>query len=233
MLSTDETGPLTLVTWDDVCEGSLQKGRSPGGTSALIADRAQFSDREGLADSLAGLSRVESVSPKPSGTVFRCVDDLRKQQTYTELQLTVSAEQLAALTHLGDLVFKDPLLITREGVIIDGYARKEYAEKLGVSTLACVELDLGEEEALRMILVKHRRSPGWNDYNRIRMAARLKDVIRLRARSNQQAGGHFKGLSKLTEAKVRKEIAAAAGVSEGNVTKVEQVRDSDPEVLAH
>jgi hypothetical protein len=116
-------------------------------------------------------------------------------------------------------------------VIIDGYARKEYADRLGISTLACVEFDIGEEEALRMILGKHRRSAGWNDYNRIRMAARLRDVARIQARSNQRTGGHFKGLSKLTEANVRKELAAAAGVSEGNVTKVDQLRSSDPEVL--
>jgi hypothetical protein len=35
----------------------------------------------------------------------------------------------------------------------------------------------------------------------------------------------------LTEVNVRKEIARAAGVSEGNVTKVDQLRDSPSEVL--
>jgi hypothetical protein len=59
----------------------------------------------------------------------------------------------------------------------------------------------------------------------------LTDVVRARARANQQAGGHFKGLSKLTEANVRKAIAHAAGVSEGNVTKVDQLRNSDSELL--
>jgi hypothetical protein len=95
----------------------------------------------------------------------------------------------------------------------------------------CVELDVGEEEALRVILNKHRRSAGWNDYNRIRMASRLKEVVRRRARANQQAGGHLKGSSKLTEANVRKEIARAAGVCEGNVTKVDQLCNADPGVL--
>jgi hypothetical protein len=94
-----------------------------------------------------------------------------------------------------------------------------------------VELDIDEEEALRAILNKHRRSSGWNDYNRIRMASRLKDVLRALARANQQAGGRFKGSSNLTEANVRKEIADAAGVCEGNVTKVDQLSNSDPEVL--
>ena len=63
------------------------------------------------------------------------------------------------------------------------------------------------------------------------MASRLKEVLRALARANQQAGGRFKGSSKLTEANVRKEIADAAGVSEGNVTKVDQLSEADPEVL--
>jgi hypothetical protein len=163
--------------------------------------------------------------------VIRSLDWFKKHPAYVELQLAVSPTQLAALKRLGDFVFKDPLLVTRQGVIIDGYARKEYAGRLDVPTLPCVEFDIGEEEALRMILNKHRRSLGWNDYNRIRMASRLKDVIRASARANQQAGGHFKGSSKLTEANVRKGIATAAGVSEGNVTKVDQLRDSDPGLL--
>jgi hypothetical protein len=113
---------------------------------------------------------------------------------------------------------------------IDGYARKEYAIGLGISTLPCVEFDIGEDAALRMILNKHRRSPGWNDYSRIRMASRLKDGFRKLARSNQQAGGRFKGSSNLTQASVRKQIADAAGVCEGNVNKYDQLLNSEPRV---
>lgn len=156
---------------------------------------------------------------------------LREHPVYLELRLTVSPLQLSAVRALGDLAFRDPLLVTREGVIIDGYSRKAYADCVGISTLPCVEFDMGDEEALRMILGKHRRSLGWNDYNRIRMASRLKHVLRRRAQANQQSGGRFKGSSKLTEAHVRKEIAVAACVSEGNVSKVEQLHNSHPDVL--
>ena len=158
-------------------------------------------------------------------------NELRKHPTYAELQLSVSPAQFASIKRLGEPAFKDPLTVTRQGVIIDGYARKEYADSLGIPTLLCVELDISEEEALRVILNKHRRSAGWNDYNRIRMASRLKEVVRGQARANQQAGGYFKGSSKLTEANVRKEIARAADVCEGNVTKVDQLCNADPEVL--
>jgi ParB-like chromosome segregation protein Spo0J len=163
--------------------------------------------------------------------VMRSTKELQKHPAYAELQLAVSPAKVASIKRLGELAFKDPLLVTRQGVIIDGYARKEYADSVGISTLLCVELDVSEEEALRVILNRHRRSVGWNDYNRIRMASRLKDVVRARARANQQAGGHFKGSSKLTEANVRTEIARAAGVSEGNVFKVDQLCNANPEVL--
>lgn len=176
--------------------------------------------------------RLESFQGTNAGTlVVRRVNDLSRHPAYARLNLTVASAQLSAIEELGDFAFRDPLLITRGGVIIDGYARWELAMKQRVSTLLCVEFDVDEEEALRRILKRHRRSSGWNDYNRICMASQLKDVVRRRARDNQSAGGHFKGLSKLTEANVRKEIARAAGVCEGNVTKVDQLSNADPAVL--
>ena len=197
-------------------------------------DTQQFSETicsKPIGSVLDEAERIEPSFSSARGPVVRSVKEVRKHPAYAELQLAVSAAQRAKINLLGELAFKDPLLVTRQGVIIDGYARKEHAESLGISTLLCIEFDIDEEQALRMILSKHRRSAGWNDYNRIRMASRLKDVVRRRARANQQAGGHFKGSSKLTEANVRKEIAEAAGVCEGNVTKVDHLRNSDPEVL--
>ena len=58
------------------------------------------------------------------------------------------------------------------------------------------------------------------------MAQELEPWLREKARSNKQAGGQQKGSSNLTEADkldVRSEIAAVAGVSTGNVSKVKQL----------
>jgi hypothetical protein len=170
-------------------------------------------------------------SPWAWHVVMRSTSALREHPAYAELQLPVSPAQLAAIKQLGDLALQDPLLITREGVIIDGYARKAYADSKSVLTLPCVVFDIGEAEALRMMLSKHRRSAGWNDYNRIRLASRLKAGVRERARANQQAGGRFKGSANLTEANVRKEISDDAGVSQAQVAKFNQLHNSDPEVL--
>ena len=54
----------------------------------------------------------------------------------------------------------------------------------------------------------------------------LEPWLKEKAQSNQRAGGQTKGSSKLTEAEridVRSQIATAAGVSVGNVTKVKQL----------
>ena len=117
-------------------------------------------------------------------------------------------------------------MITQDHTIVDGYARWELARLQGLLTLPCMEYQLTEEEALHWLLQKHRRSNGFNDFSRILLALELETWFREKARSNQRAGGQKKGLSKLTEAErldVRAEIAAAAGVSVGNVSKVRQL----------
>ena len=88
------------------------------------------------------------------------------------------------------------------------------------ATVPCIEYELTESEALQWLLQKNHRSNRLNDFCRILLATDLEPSFRERARSNQQAGGHNKGSSNLTEAgrlDVRSEIAAAAGVCVGNV----------------
>ena len=113
----------------------------------------------------AGFPEGAAAIPRPfgpsvAGVVVRATNELRKHPAYVELQLSVSPAQFASIKRLGEPAFQDPLTVTRHGVIIDGYARKEYADSLGFSTLLCVELDVSDDEALRFILNKHRRSAG-------------------------------------------------------------------------
>jgi hypothetical protein len=164
-----------------------------------------------------------------------CLDELRPHPSYARHHITVPACQLSALTDLGDLVFREPIVITRDRIIIDGYARVELARIQDRLTLPCSEYQLTEVEALRWLLQRHRRSNGLNAFSRILLALELELDFKERARSNQQAGGQNKGSSKLTEAErldVRSAIAAAAGVSVGNVTKVKQLTmTAHPELL--
>jgi hypothetical protein len=154
------------------------------------------------------------------------VDELHPHPSYVRHQLTVPASKLSALAERGNLAFQEPLVITRERTILDGYARWELARLQGRVTLPCIEYELTEADALRWLLQRHRRSKGLNDFIRVLLALELEPLLKEKAQSNQRAGGQNKGSSKLTEAErldVRSEIAAAAGVSVGNVSKVKQL----------
>lgn len=74
-----------------------------------------------------------------------------------------------------------------------------------------------------------------NDFCRILLALELEPCLKAKALSNQQLGGRLKGSSNLTKdatVDVRKEIAIAAGVSLGNVTKVKRLLTTgQPELL--
>jgi len=171
-----------------------------------------------------------SAPEAPSGIQGRpmtCrVDELRPHPSFVRHRIAVPASQLSPLVDLSDIVFREPLLITQDRTILDGYARWGLARQQVRLTLPCLEYDLPEAEALHWLLQKHRRSNGLNPFSRILLALELESWLREQARSNQRSGGQNKGSSKLTEADrldVRTRIAAAAGASVGNVSKVRQL----------
>jgi hypothetical protein len=59
--------------------------------------------------------RTETVANR---FVTRSVSELRPHPAYAELQLSVSSAQFASIKGLGEPAFKDPLLVTRQGVIM-------------------------------------------------------------------------------------------------------------------
>ncbi len=155
------------------------------------------------------------------------VDELQPHPSYVRHGCSVSAAQLSALAALGDLAFREPIVITKGRTIIDGYARWQLARRQGLTTILCLEHDLTDEESLRWLIQSHRPSHGLNAFCRILLALDLESFLQEQARANQRAGGQNKNALNLTEAKaldVRSELAAAAGMSTGNVTKVKQLR---------
>ncbi len=120
----------------------------------------------------------------------------------------------------------EPLLTTRDGLILEGHERWAVARQQGRPSLPCIEYDLTGEEALTFMLEQHRRSERLNDFCRIVMALALEPHWRARARERQRQGGTGTLSSKLTKGHaidVRAELARAAGVGAGNVTKVKQL----------
>src|ERR1041385_241946 len=162
------------------------------------------------------------------------VRDLKPHPCYAALGLKVSFSRLNALLESGEDAFLFPLMVTSNGIVIDGYARLEVARLQGRPTLECVEYDISQEEALRRLLLCHRPSPGLPPFSRIAMARGLTKSFKEKAFQHQQAGGREKGSSKLAESErvdVQKEIAAAAGVSVGTLSHALEVLETgDPEV---
>lgn len=168
-------------------------------------------------------------------TVIHAPHDLRPHPAYARHRVTVPTAKLSELRQQGELAFAEPLTITQDRFIVDGYARWELAKEKGNLQLVCVEYELSEAEALRFFLQRHCRSIGLNAFTRIILALELEPLFKEKARSNQQAGGLQKGSSKLTKAEqvhVRSELARAAVVSVGNISKVKQLLENvEPEIL--
>jgi len=162
------------------------------------------------------------------------VGNLRPHPSYVRHGLHVPASRIAALRDLGEFPFREPIVITRDKTIVDGYARWEIAKECGLEAVLCLEYDLSATEALAWLIASHLPDHGLSAYNRILLALDLRPTLRDRARENQRASAR-KLSSNLTEAEkldVRREIAKVAGVSVGNVTKVEQLTPTAaPEVL--
>lgn len=159
--------------------------------------------------------------------VTRRVGELRPHASYVRHHLAVSASKLSALAEKPDLAFLEPLAITQDRTIIDGYVRWELARHLGREDLQCLEYRLSESDALQWLIQRHRRSTGLSSFTRILLALDLEPELREKARSNQQMGGQVKGSSKLTRAEkidVRAQIAFLAGASVGNVDKVKHLK---------
>ena len=175
----------------------------------------------------SGLSGTERQLDDNRRRLVTChPDELRPHPSYIRHNVTVRACQLSAVAELGDLVFREPLSITQDHIILDGFARWTLAHQQVRPTLACIEYEMSEAEALRYLLQRHRPSSGLNDFIRICLALDLEPFLSAIGRAKRQAGGQNKGSSNLTEGgrlDVRKEIARIAGVSVGNVTKVKQL----------
>jgi hypothetical protein len=170
----------------------------------------------------------------PQVSMHRVVE-LRPHPCYVRHQLKVSASKLSALIKGGDRAFSEPIVITQDRIILDGYARYELARLRARPTLLCIKYQLNDLEALHLLLQRHLRSDGLNDFSRVLLALDLEPWLEEKAKENQRIGGRSKGLSNLTEADrvdVRQEIADAAGVCAANVRKVQHLRmTARPEIL--
>jgi hypothetical protein len=172
-------------------------------------------------------SRSEARQPI-TGQV-RHVTDLIPHPHLVKHSKGYTTQELTTLSGRGEAAFADPITITHENVIVEGYALWQLAILRQRKTLTCIVRHMDQETAMLHLLDKNRGSKGIRDFARILMALELEPWFRDHAKSNQRIGGRDKGSTQLTEADrldVREEVARAAGVSAGNVSKVKQIQQS-------
>src|SRR5215469_11896973 len=85
------------------------------------------------------------------------LNDLRPHPAYARHRFTVPADKLSSLAAHGERALQEPLFITQDCLILDGYGRWELARQQGLSALPCLQFELSEAEALLWLLNKHRR----------------------------------------------------------------------------
>jgi len=167
-------------------------------------------------------------SPLPQGVELRRTDELRPASAMVQCNLLPTAVQLEPLHKAGMRIFELPLLICRDGTIIDGYKRWMIARELGIPTLMFTVLDKSEEDAPRLILENARSRNYLNPFCCFALALTLMEPLAAQARENRVLGGRKKQLAKLPKDQkidVRKEVARLAGRGERNVDKVRLVLD--------
>ena len=179
-------------------------------------------------------------TPRPSGRgdtparprlVRRKVSDLHPWPGFEDVRKPLAPQKLYVMAESGEAAFREPILVTPNGTVLDGYARWTLARQQGRETMECIEHTFPtEEDALRFFLQRHTsHSDSLTPFSRVVLAMELKELIRERARENQRTRSGSQLPSKLTQGgaiNVRQEIARLAGVSAGNVTKVEQTLTS-------
>jgi hypothetical protein len=181
-------------------------------------------------------SAIASESSQAAVGQVRRVTELRPHPGLVKHTLGYSTQELSTLSERGESAYSNLVTITHENVILDGYAVWQLAKLQNRENLNCVVRRLNQEEALLQILDRNRGSKGIGDFVRILMALELEPWFKVRAKLNQRIGGREKGSTQLAEAEkldVRIEVARAAGVSAGNVSKVKKILQSAiPELLS-
>jgi hypothetical protein len=127
-----------------------------------------------------------------------------------------------------------PILITQDGLIIEGEDRVEAAKAQGMVEVMCEIYNLSRGDSLILLLRECRELKGLNRACRIELALLLEVAIKRRAASNQLSGRKLDLPPNLAEdphIDTREEVARIAYASTGNVDKVRRILKSGIEEL--
>jgi len=130
---------------------------------------------------------------------------------------------------------RDPL-VTWDGTIIDGHNRFEICTRNGIGFEKIIKQFSDRSEVIEWIIRNQFGRRKLSDYSRSVLALRLKDTLAARAKENQverkgAQSGNFDKVVKVEPINTRAEIAKAAGVSEGQIAKVEAIEKDGSEEI--
>ena len=168
-------------------------------------------------------------------TVSRPPDELQLHPSLVRHGIPEFGGRIDSVSLTDSLPMRDLVLITRNNIVLAGYEIWRAALLRQDQTVACLEYNFTDEEALRWILAHSLPSQHLNNFQRILLALDLEPSLIARAKENQQTGGRLKGSSELSEAQTIDtchEIAKAAGVGAGSVRKVKKIlQDGHPQAI--
>lgn len=198
-----------------------------------MTDPGPLNRDDGVTRPDGGCDTLASRDRQPLGRWIECSTvSLRPHPHYHELWGPIASTRVSRVSQqAGPIV--EPLVTTSDGTILDGHARWQVAREKQQPMLPCLVYDVSEEEALGIVLQRHRAAGGLNAYARILLALRLephfrKEIASSVVRPGETIIGRRKPSSNLTKREsrdVRRDIARIACVSTGNVTKVKQLVD--------
>jgi len=137
-------------------------------------------------------TQLPSSSASASPVIEHRVDTLLAHPGFAKHTRGYSTQEISALSDRGESVYLNPLTITQDGYIVDGYAVWQLAKYQHRTTVPRIITQMSEEEALLHSIEKNRGSKGINDFIRILLALELEPWFRTRAKSNQRVGGKAK-----------------------------------------
>jgi hypothetical protein len=162
------------------------------------------------------------------------VAELRPHPALGRLGIGPNVHKVSTLALRGEAAFANPLTVTEEGHIIDGYARWELARRTNRPELLCLVFSVSEEEALIQLLYEQHRSTRLNDFNRIRLSLELEEFLKSRHLAKEQAtrATPSSEMTKAPPLDVRKEEARIAGVATGSISNTKYlVKNAAREVV--
>jgi hypothetical protein len=160
----------------------------------------------------------------------KIIQELKIDDEFRDLLPSLSEEGFKGLET--DIVDRGAILhpiLTWEGIIIDGHHRYAIGHKHGIDFEVKEIVFNSRDDVKFWIFTQQMLKRNLNDFERTKIALKLKDIIENKAKANQRAAGGVVPSKSAKPIDTRKEIARIAGVSTDTVRKVEKISEQSSE----